>query len=225
MQSLFWCDVGCYWLPKRKINLLCVSPLSVPEAGRTSRWGRGFQGEASGVLLWLLLLVRGPRRPSLRLAGGGKDGSTTSVLAQSRCFLVWTSRCFESFSDMRFVSWRLFTWSQLEVVCCYHWWTALHKHISVSCFLLSCGWRQLQSNPGFGHKLTLDQHDLLTKKQARTRRRSRTQTTTRRSCVACCVFLTQMATQGIWNQLHLLPRSLFASDMARLAHVSCPDFD
>lgn len=52
------------------------------------------------------------------------------------------------------------------------------------------------------------------------------QTTTRRVCVVFYVF-TQTATRGTWYQLHLLPCSLFASEMAwlELACFSCPDCD
>lgn len=75
------------------------------------------------------------------------------------------------------------------------------------------------------HKLTLAKHNLCTKKRTRRKLCPCRQTTTRGVCMVC-VF-TQMATRGIWYQLHLLPRSLFASDMAQIesARFSCPGFD
>ncbi len=82
--------------------------------------------------------------------------------------------------------------------------------------------------PDVGHQLTLDKHKLCTKQRAQRKRCPCRQTTTRWVCVCVVLYVfTQMATRGIWYQLHLLPRSLFASDLAWLESVcfSCPGFD
>lgn len=87
----------------------------------------------------------------------------------------------------------------------------------------------MRASPGLCHKLTLRKHKTSTKQKAQRKCCALVKKPQQEGCV-CCVGLyvfTQMATLGIRYQLHLLPRSLFASDMAWLksAHFSCLHFD
>lgn len=82
----------------------------------------------------------------------------------------------------------------VRTVLCYNHFIKIF--LSVSCFLPSRGWRPTSCQPRFRPRVDINKHNLRTKKQAQRRQRFCTQTTTRRLCVACCVFLHRWPLRG-----------------------------
>ncbi len=103
---------------KCKCHFVLYFSVFLHEAGWTCRWCCGFEGEASGVLFWLLLLVGGSCRPSLCLTGGGKDWLCSykpkcpAIDHDSKCsvfyWMVFNTCCSLNYDDIPIIY--LFTW-------------------------------------------------------------------------------------------------------------------